>query len=47
MTKFDEWAESGWLKPIVGKTFKLIDAAQAHKEIIEGCAQGKLVLEIE
>ncbi|CAB3992144.1 quinone oxidoreductase [Paramuricea clavata] len=47
-TKFRKLAEDGSLKPIVGKTFNLVDASLAHKEIIEGgCAQGKLVLEIE
>jgi NADPH:quinone reductase-like Zn-dependent oxidoreductase len=40
-------AEDGSLNPIVGKTFKLENAPQAHKEILESCAQGKLVLEIE
>lgn len=39
-------AESGWLKPIVGKTFPLSQAADAHREIIEGQgATGKIVLE--
>ncbi|XP_028409293.1 quinone oxidoreductase-like [Dendronephthya gigantea] len=47
VTKLEKWAEDGLLKPIVGKTFKLIDAPKAHKEIIEGSAQGKLVLEID
>ena len=44
---FYNWAEKGWLRPIVGKTFKLMEAPKAHKEILEGCAKGKLVLEID
>ena len=44
---FYNWAEKGWLRPIVGKTFKLMEAPKAHKEILESCAKGKLVLEID
>lgn len=36
----------GFLKPIVGKTFDLKDAAQAHKAIIEEKAFGKIILKI-
>lgn len=38
-------AESGWLKPAVGRQYQLQDAAQAHHDIIE-CpgAAGKMVL---
>ena len=44
---FHKLAEDGLLKPMIGKTYNLTDAPQAHKQIIEGCAQGKIVLEIE
>jgi NADPH:quinone reductase len=36
----------GFLKPIVGKTFPLADAALAHGEVIGNKAFGKIVLEI-
>jgi NADPH2:quinone reductase len=39
--------EAGWLQPIVGKEFLLNEAAQAHREIIEGNALGKMVLVIQ
>ncbi len=38
-------AES-YLIPIVGKTFKLAEAAKAHREVIESKAFGKIILEI-
>ena len=44
---FQKLVEDGSLKPVIGKTFNLVDAPQAHKQIIEGSAQGKTVLEIE
>ncbi len=34
----------GYLNPIVGKTFPLANAPQAHKEVIESKAFGKIVL---
>lgn len=36
--------ESGALRPVVGKTLPLADAAVAHREIIEGKAHGKIIL---
>lgn len=36
--------ENGTLRPIVGKEFPLKDAAQAHREILEPGAFGKIVL---
>jgi NADPH2:quinone reductase len=36
----------GFLKPIVGKTFALEDAAEAHRAVIEEKAFGKIVLKI-
>jgi NADPH:quinone reductase len=36
----------GFLNPIVGKTFSLSEAAQAHYEVIESKAFGKIVLEV-
>ena len=36
----------GYLNPIVGKTFKLAEAAKAHREVIESKAFGKIILEI-
>lgn len=36
--------ENGTLRPVVGKEFPLSDAAQAHHEIIETSAYGKIVL---
>lgn len=34
----------GWLDPVVGRAFPLEDAAEAHREIIEERAYGKIVL---
>jgi NADPH2:quinone reductase len=34
----------GWLKPIVGKTFPLAEAPQAHRAVMEEKAKGKIVL---
>lgn len=36
----------GFLSPIVGKTFDLKDVAEAHREVIENKAFGKIVLKI-
>jgi len=36
--------ELGWLKPVVGKSFKLSEAGKAHDEIINGKAKGKMIL---
>ena len=36
--------EEGFLNPVVGKTFSLADASEAHREIIENKAFGKIVL---
>lgn len=38
--------KEGFLNPIVGKTFELKDAAQAHKAVIEEKAFGKIILQI-
>jgi NADPH2:quinone reductase len=37
---------AGFLKPIVGKTFSLAEAAEAHRAVIEDKAFGKIVLKI-
>lgn len=37
---------AGFLNPIVGKTFDLKDAAEAHKAVIEEKAFGKIILKI-
>ena len=38
----------GWLRPLVGKEYRLEQAAQAHEEIVDGTgALGKLVLKVE
>lgn len=42
-----EGLERGWLKPIIGKTFPLAEAAKAHHAVIEEKAFGKIVLLIE
>ncbi|HUF05266.1 MAG TPA: NADPH:quinone reductase [Aridibacter sp.] len=34
----------GYLKPVIGKAFALEDAPQAHREVIENRAYGKIVL---
>jgi NADPH2:quinone reductase len=34
----------GHLKPIIGKTFPLADAAKAHRQVLEGNSLGKTVL---
>ena len=36
--------EKGTLGPVVGKQFPLADAAQAHREVMESGALGKIVL---
>jgi len=41
-----EGLEGGWLDPIVGKTFDLKDAAQAHRAVIEEKAFGKIILKV-
>jgi NADPH:quinone reductase len=38
--------EAGFLKPIVGKTFSLSEAAEAHRAVIEEKAFGKIVIRI-
>ena len=41
-------AEGGWLKPIIGKSYPLSEAAEAHQEIIGGDgAKGKIVLTVD
>lgn len=42
-----EGLKEGFLKPIVGKTFPLADAAQAHHAVIEEKAFGKIVLKTD
>lgn len=40
--------EEGWLRPLVGKEYRLEQAGQAHEEIINGAgALGKVVLTVE
>lgn len=39
-----EGLAGGWLNPVVGKTFPLSEAAQAHRVVIEDKAFGKIVL---
>lgn len=36
----------GFLKPHVGKTYSLAQAAEAHREVIEGKALGKIILKV-
>jgi NADPH2:quinone reductase len=36
--------ESGTLRPVIGKTFPLAEAPQAHEAILTPGAQGKIVL---
>jgi NADPH2:quinone reductase len=38
--------QAGFLKPIVGKTFPLEDAAEAHRAVIEEKAFGKIIITI-
>lgn len=45
-TSIYEGLEGGWLNPIVGKTFPLSEAAQAHHTVIEEKAFGKIVLTV-
>lgn len=44
-TAIYEGLSKGFLNPIVGKTFPLADAAQAHHAVIEDKAFGKIVLQ--
>ena len=39
-------ANEGILKPVVGKTLPLADAAQAHELVEEGHVGGKIVLAV-
>ncbi len=45
-TSIYEGLEGGWLNPVVGKTFPLSEAAQAHRTVIEEKAFGKIVLTV-
>jgi len=38
--------EQGWLKPVVGKEYTMQQAAEAHKEQIQGKAKGKIVINV-
>ena len=41
----EKGAENGWLKPVVGREYKLDDAPQAHNDVINNSGTlGKLVL---
>lgn len=42
--KIREGLEAGFLKPVVGKSFPLSDAPEAHRQVIESRAYGKIVL---
>jgi NADPH2:quinone reductase len=37
--------ETGTLRPVVGQTLPLAEAARAHREVLEPGAQGKIVLQ--
>ena len=42
---FKAGMETGWLKPIIGKRFSLLDAAQAHTAVVSiGNTRGKMIL---
>jgi NADPH2:quinone reductase len=36
--------ENGTLRPVIGKQFRLADAAQAHRAVMKSGATGKIVL---
>jgi NADPH2:quinone reductase len=36
--------ENGTLRPVVGQELPLAEASRAHKEVLEPCAYGKIVL---
>jgi NADPH2:quinone reductase len=38
--------DQGWINPIVGKEYPLEKAPEAHLDIIEGKAKGKMVLNV-
>jgi NADPH2:quinone reductase len=40
-----EGFKGGWLRPIVGKSFSLAEAAKAHVAVLEPAAHGKIVLQ--
>lgn len=46
---FDNGQKEGWMKPIVGKVYKLEEVQEAHQEVIEhsGGSFGKIVLNID
>ena len=39
--------ENGTLRPVIGKEFPLVEAAQAHRAVMEAVALGKIVLVLE
>ncbi len=39
--------ENGTLRPVIGKEFPLVDAAQAHRDVMQPGAFGKIVLRPE
>jgi len=46
LARIESGLENGSLKPQVGKVYELSEAAQAHVEIIEGVAKGKVILRL-
>ena len=38
--------EQGWLKPVIGKEYPLSKASEAHTEIIQSSAKGKMVMNV-
>ena len=38
--------DQGWINPVVGKEYPLEKAPEAHLDIIEGKAKGKMVLNV-
>jgi NADPH:quinone reductase-like Zn-dependent oxidoreductase len=46
LTTFNDLVESGKLKPVIERTYKLSDAPEAMRYLAEGHARGKLVLTV-
>lgn len=46
MKEITSGLEKGYLKPVIGKTLPLAEAAQAHRDVIENKAFGKIVLSV-
>ena len=47
MTELAELMQSGKVKPVIDRTYKLNELAAAERDLQEGHARGKVVIEVE